>query len=138
MSGEAAMFLMKTFRVSLEGRTWGLLSRPAKLGLSGGLAGGSRSGLLGEGTLSGSNTAVLSEGDVELAIIPLAGQEDDGKRQDRDGENIKDAEEDEGSHDTNLVAAVRQTPGDGVEEPEEVDQAGKGEIVTADTNTAGR
>lgn len=61
---------------------------------------------------------------VQLAIIPCARKEDEYKSQDRDEEQIEDAEEDEAGSDTDAVAAIGQTECDGVQEPEQVDPTG--------------
>jgi hypothetical protein len=99
-------------------------------------AGGSRGLLLWE--VSGlSNAAVLGEVKVELAVVPLGGQADGGEGQEGNHKNIEDAEEDEARGDGDLVAAVRQAEGNGVQEPEEVQPAGQGQVVPGNADAGG-
>lgn len=81
--------------------------------------------------------AVLSEGDVETTIVPTAGEEDDSKGEADDQEEIEDTEPDEGRGDTDDIAAVRKTPGDGIDEPEEVGVAREHGVVPADADAGG-
>lgn len=82
------------------------------------------------------DTTVLGEGKTKAVIIPAAGQEEEGEGSDRDEHEIEDTEPDEARGDTNVVAAVGKGPGDGVEEPEEVDPAGEGGVVLGSLETA--
>lgn len=93
--------------------------------------------LLGVGTGDG-DTAVLGEGDVEAVVVPAAAEEDKGVAESGDEDNIEDTEEDHALGNTNNVAAVRDTPGNGVEEPEEVGPAREHHVVLVDTNAVGR
>lgn len=105
-----------------------------------GVVAGSTSGggvLLRIGTGDG-DTAVLSEGNVEAVVVPAAAEEDKGVAESGDEENIKNAEEDHALGDTNDIAAVRDTPGNGIEEPEKVGPAREHHVVAVDTNTVGR
>ena len=93
--------------------------------------------LLRVGTGDG-DTAVLSEGNVEAVIVPAAAEEDKGIAESGDEENVENAEEDHALGNTNNVAADRDTPGNGVEEPEKVGPAREHHVVAADANTVGR
>lgn len=94
------------------------------------------SSLLGEVT-SLADTAVLGEVEVERAVVPGAGEEEEGEGGDGDEEDIEDTEEDEAGGLADGVAAVRHTPGDGVDEPEEDSPAGETPEVSADVEAAG-
>lgn len=61
---------------------------------------------------------------VQLAVVPSAGEEEERKGQDGDEEHIQNAEEDESGGDADAVATVGETECDGVQEPEQVHPAG--------------
>jgi len=83
------------------------------------------------------DAAVLSEGNVETAIVPAAGEEDDGKGEADNQKEVEDAEPDHGTGDADDVAAVRETPGDGIDEPEKVGVAREHGVVPADADAGG-
>jgi len=93
--------------------------------------------LVREGAARGRHAAVLREGKVEPVVIPLAGEEDEGVRQDRDQQEIEDAEEDEARRDADPVAAVRETERDRVEKPDKVGPAGQSNVVARVADAAG-
>lgn len=97
----------------------------------------SRGVLLGEGAGLLVDTAVLREGNVEAVVIPAAGEDQEGPRGDGDEQEVENTVEDERRRDANVVAAVRDTPGNGVQEPEEVDPAGKERVVAGDAQALG-
>ncbi len=122
----------RTARREKRGRRWnlgGLLASDAA-------SGGSGSGLLGE-VAGDADAAVLGEGDVELAVVPVAREDEEGVGQNGHGEHVEDAEEDEAAGDGDLVAAVAETEGDGVQQPEQVLPAGEQQVVALDADAAG-
>lgn len=118
----------------LDGRSGGVRSSHARV-VAGGTGGGGV--LLRVGTGDG-DTAVLSEGNVEAVVVPAAAEEDKGVAESGDEDNIENTEEDHALGDTNDIAAVRDTPGNGIEEPEKVGPAREHHVVAVDTNTVGR
>lgn len=93
--------------------------------------------LLGVSTGNG-DTTVLSEGNVEAVVVPAAAEEDKGIAESGDKDDVEDAKEDHALGDTNDVAAVRDTPGNGVEEPEKIGPAREHHVVAVDTDAVGR
>lgn len=83
------------------------------------------------------NAAVLSKVEVQGVVVPLPGQHEEEHGAEGDHENVQDAEEDEVRGDANLVAALRDTKGDGVEQPQEVEVAGENEVVARSTDALG-
>lgn len=83
-----------------------------------------------------SDTAVLGEVEVQGTVVPLGGEEEDEDGEEWDGQEIEDTEEDEALSLANLVAAIRDTVGDGVEKPEEDEPTGDEEVVAADGEAA--
>lgn len=67
-------------------------------GATWGIANGSGIGsvLFRVGTSVCRDTAILSEGNVETAVIPPAGEENDGKAEANNEQQVEDTEEDEG------------------------------------------
>jgi len=109
------------------------------LNLNGSASGGGDSGGIGRvllrvGASVDWDTAILSEGNVETAIIPAAGEEDDSKGEADNQEQVENTKPDEGRGDTDNVAAIRQTPGNGINEPEEVGVAREHGVVPADAD----
>lgn len=84
------------------------------------------------------DAAVAGEGDVQLAVVPLAGEDDEDEGQDGHQQHVQDAEEDVAGRDADAVAAVRQTPGDGVQEPQEVDPARQEGVVSGNLDAPSR
>lgn len=81
--------------------------------------------------VSASDAAVLGEVKVHGAIVPAAGEENEGEGENGDEEEIENAVPDEGTSDTEDVAAVREGPADNVHEPEEGNVAAEHGVVTA-------
>jgi hypothetical protein len=93
--------------------------------------------LFGVDTTSGADTAILREVQVHTAIVPAAGEEQDSRSSTEQQKHIENTKEDEALGDTDDVAAVRDGKGDGVQEPEEVDEAGQDGVVAADLEAQG-
>ena len=117
----------------------GVVASGVRSGHAGVMAGGTGGGgvLLRVGAGDG-DTAVLSEGNVEAVVVPAAAKEDKGVAESSDEDDIENTEEDHALGNTNDVAAVRDTPGNGVEEPEKVGPAREHHVVAVDTDTVGR
>lgn len=118
----------------LDGRSGGVRSSHARVVASCTGGGGV---LLRVGTGDG-DTAVLSEGNVEAVVVPAAAEEDKGVAESCDENNIENTEEDHALGDTDDVTTVRDTPGNGVQEPEKVGPAREHHVVAVDTNAVGR
>lgn len=95
------------------------------------------SSLLREDALASVDTAVLGKVQVEGAVVPLAGEEQEGEGESGDHEEVEDAEEDEALCHADLVAAVGHTEGDGVQQPEEVEPAREHEVVPVQVQATG-
>lgn len=77
--------------------------------------------LLREDTIMpGVNTAVLGEMQVQSAIVPSLGKEHECKSQTGNQEHIQDTKEDKHLRDSNLIASVGKTKGDGVQKPKQI------------------
>jgi hypothetical protein len=83
------------------------------------------------------NTAVLGEVEIQSAIVPPGGQDQDDEREDRNGQEIQDTEEDEARGDLDLVSSVIHTVRDGVEQPDEDEPAGNEEVMVVDPGARG-
>lgn len=83
------------------------------------------------------NTAILREVQVQLAEVPPVAQQDDAERQHGDEEHVEDAVEDKAVSDGDFVSAVGETPGDGVQQPEEDGPAGEDDVVALDLEALG-
>lgn len=92
---------------------------------------------LGEAASVNRDTAILGEGNVESAIIPPSGEDNGESSEADDEEQVEDTEPDEAGSNTNDITAIRQTPCNGIDEPEEVGIAGKLGVVAADANMGG-
>lgn len=102
----------------------------AGVGVGGGM-------LLGISTGDG-DAAVLGEGNIEAIVVPAAAEDDKGVAESGDEEDVENAKEDHALGDTNDIAAVRDTPGNGIEEPQEVGPAREHRVIAVDTNTVSR
>lgn len=83
------------------------------------------------------DTAILGEGNVKAIVVPAAGKNHEDPGSDRDHAEIEDTEPDEGPGDANAIAAVAKAPGDGIEQPEEVDPARQHRVVAGNTQALG-
>jgi hypothetical protein len=105
--------------------------------LAGDTAGSRSSGLLREDARGGVDAAVLGEGDVKPAVVPLAGEGQEDKAEERNQEHVQDAEEDEVGSDGDLVTTIRETPGDRVEQPEQIDPAAEEGVIADEADALG-
>jgi hypothetical protein len=94
-----------------------------------------RAVLLGERAGLLRDAAVLGEGHIELSIIP-AGREDKqpGEPGEDGQQHVEDAEPDEAGRHAEVVAAVRQAPGQRVQHPQERHPRAEHEVVALDAD----
>ena len=62
--------------------------------------------LLREGAVCRGNTSILGKGEVETVVVPLLSEHNESPSQDRDHQEIKDAEENQATSDADPVATV--------------------------------
>lgn len=82
-------------------------------------------------------TAVLSEGNVHAAVVPLAHEDEGHSGNAKQENNVEHTVEDGGAGTSDPVAAVRETPSDRVQDPEQDGVASKEGVVGFGADVAG-
>lgn len=84
-----------------------------------------------------SHTSILSEVQIQATVLQLCNQEQDRERKKWCSEQIKDTDIDEAGGHADDITAIIDTPGNGIEEPEEDEVARDAEVVLCDVEALG-